>query len=199
MKTKIDLKKKTYGLWLTAAWGAGFLVLAACYFMLHLPQKDKLAKVRRQYAESQEMVLIARKAAQPDVRDRLQQRFEDAGQAVRHFSVPQEKTTGLVFEIGKIANDVGLSAFSSKNQPIRDFSTLGESQQVTEASLKVEFASSFLKLAEFINRLERQTPAVFVEQMTLRRNEEGGAEHRVRMDLSFMVTHNQSQSVAAAN
>ncbi|MBL7214929.1 MAG: hypothetical protein ISS71_04550 [Phycisphaerae bacterium] len=199
MKMKIDLKNSTYLVSLIAVWGGVFLVLIACYFIFDLPQKEMLAQVQRQHTESKDMLLLANKATRQDIQDQMKRHFEEVDETVRRFSVPQDNTTGVVFEIGKIANELGLSEFSSKNQRVRDLSTLGENQEVTEAWLKVEFKSSFLNFAQFVNHLESQTPTVFIEQITLRRNENDLREHDVKMELSFLVTQNQTDSVAMAD
>lgn len=191
MNKKIDLKNNKCLLSLIVVWTISVALLTICYFVFHLPKSQALGKVLRQYQESREQRLLAEKAAQQDVRERLERRFTETEQIVRHFSVPQENMTGLVFEIGKIANELGLAEFSSKNQNMKNLSTLQENPEVTEAALKVEFRSSFLKFAQFVNRLERQNPAVFIERVTLRRNEENKREHTVTMELSFMVTKDQ--------
>jgi hypothetical protein len=191
MNKKIDLKHNKCLLSLIAVWTISVALLTLCYFAFHLPKREALGQVLRQYKESREQRLLAEKAARQDVRERLERRFTETDQIVRHFSVPQENTTGLVFEIGKIANELNLAEFSSKNQKLKDLSTLKENPEVIEAALRVEFKSSFLKFAQFVNRLERQEPTVFIERVTLRRNEENKREHAVTMELSFMVTKEQ--------
>jgi hypothetical protein len=199
MKIKFDIKNNLYRISLIAVWGGVFFVLVICYFTFHLPKKEMLTQVQRQYTESNDQLLIANKAKRQDVREEMEQRFEKIQQTVRHFSVPQDNMTGLVFEIGKIANELGLSQFSSKNDNSHDIPTIGESSEIKEAWLQVEFNASFLKFAQFVNRLERQAPTVFVEQVTLRRNINNRAENEIIMDLSFLVTQNKSNSVAVAD
>lgn len=189
MKKKDDVKKSRFGLVVAAVWSLSLVVIAAGFFLFHRPRKEALQSLERQYNESNDLVFIARKAARQDVQDQLQEKLQAAEQAVRQFSVPSESTNGLVFEIGKIANELELTEFSSKNQPVQNLSSAGkkEKKELTEAWLKVEFKSSFLQFARFINRLERQTPTVFVEKMTLVRNDADPTRNVVRMELSFLV------------
>ncbi len=202
MKTKEDSKKNKYWIAVGAVWAAGLVLLGAGFFLLHQPRKDILENVRRQHAESNDLAMIARKAARSDVQEQLQQRLDETEQAVRQYSVPQDSTNGLVFEIGKIANELGLAEFSSKNQSVKKASATDkkgkEKEELTEAWLRVEFRASFLQFAQFINRLERQAPTVFVETMTLVRNDSDPARHDVRMELSFLVRQTQSPSIAFA-
>jgi hypothetical protein len=199
MKKKDDVKKSRYGLLVAAVWALSVVVFAAGFFLFHRPRKEAMQSLERQYNESNDQVFIARKAARGDVRDQLQQKLQDAEEAVRQFSVPRESTNGLVFEIGKIANELELTEFSSKNQSVQNLSTADkkEKKELTEAWLKVEFKASFLQFARFINRLERQTPTVFVEKMTLLRNDADPTRNVVRMELSFLVRQEDKELALA--
>lgn len=199
MKKKDDVKKSRYGLVVAAVWALSLVVVAAGFFLFHRPRKEALHSLERQYNESNDLVFIARKAARQEVQDQLQEKLQAAEEAVRQFSVPRESTNGLVFEIGKIANELELMEFSSKNQPVQNLSSADkkEKKELTEAWLKVEFKSSFLQFARFINRLERQTPTVFVEKMTLLRNDVDPTRNVVRMELSFLVRQEDKELTLA--
>ena len=94
MKTKIDIKNNIYLVSLIAAWGGGFFVLIVCYFMFHLPKKEMLAQVQRQYTESSDQLLIANKAKQDRISEtKCSSELEKIRQTVRHFSVPQDNMT----------------------------------------------------------------------------------------------------------
>jgi hypothetical protein len=189
---QIDLKKHKYWLSLLGIWVLGFVVVAVCYVTLHLPRKHMLIQINNQANESRDMLMIAQRATSPEIHREIEQELDRTEQAVHHFSVPRPNTTALVFEIGKIANDLGLSDFASKNQPLRDIPTIRDSKTVSEDWLKVEFQASFSDFAQFVNRLERQNPAVFVERLTLRRGEDGQLDHNVIMELSFLVTQDDN-------
>lgn len=206
MKKKIDIKKNKYGLSLAAFWAICFVILVVCYGLFQRPQKEILLQTQRQYTESQDFVAVARKAVKQDVQDQLQRRIEEADQTVQQFSVAQDNTNGLIFEIGKIANELGVLEFSSKDMPVKQFTAASnaksgkeETGDITEAWLRVEFKASFLQFAQFINRLERQTPTVFVEKMTLIRNDEDPLRNGVRMEISFLVREDRNNSVAFAD
>lgn len=202
MKIKEDSKKSKYWIALAAVWGVALVIMGAGFFLLHQPRKVILEDVRRQYTESNDLAMIAQKAVRADVQEQLQQRLDEAQQAVRQYSVPQDSTNGLVFEIGKIANELSLAEFSSKDQPVKNTPATDkkgkDKEELTEAWLRVEFRASFLQFAQFINRLERQTPTVFVEKMTLIRNDIDPTRHDVRMELSFLVRQTPGASIALA-
>ena len=199
MKTKVDIKHNKYKIYLTGTWVGCILLIGAGYFVFHLPKKGQLVQVQRQYTESQDQLTIANKATQDDIRQQAEQCFEDTANMINKYSVPQDNITGVVFEIGKIANELGLSEFSSKNQKAQNLSTLGDSKVVSEAWLEVEFESSFLKFAQFVNRLEQETPVVFIEKIVVRRNENSQKNSDVKMELSFLTTESKVNSVAVTN
>ena len=196
---KIDIKNNKYQSYLIGTWVGCFLLIGAGYFFLHVPKKSQLVRVQQQYTESNDQFTIANKATRDDIRQEMNRCFEDTANMINRFSVPQDNITGVVFGIGKIANELGLSEFSSKNQKAQSLSTLGDSEDVSEAWLEVEFESSFLKFAQFVNRLEQETPVVFIEKVVLRRNENGQKNNDVKMELSFLTTESKINSVAVAN
>ena len=196
---KIDIKKYKYPIALGAFWLCGFLAVAICYLVLHVPVKQELARLEREINESRDILVIANRATQPDMQQEARQRLKQTQATLRQFSVPRRKVTGLVFEIGKIANELEISEFASSNRTNREISTVRKSPVVDEDWLNVEFSAPFGALARFVNRLERQHPTVFVERMTLQRSDDQQRDHDVTMELSFLVTHDEDPSVALAD
>ncbi len=199
MKKKFDIRKNKYLMSLAGTWAGCILVIAAGYYMLHVPKKEVLAQVRRQYTESKEQLEIAQMATEPAICEKVKKQCEEATQSISRFSVHQDNVTSVVFEIGKIANELGLSQFSSKNQRAQSYPTVGKDSTITEAWLEVEFDSSFLRFVQFINRLEQGTPVVFIEDIVIRRDENSQNSNQVKMQLSFLTTEDKARSVASAN
>ncbi len=199
MKTLSDIKGNKYLMSLIGTWAGCILLIGAGYYLLHMPKKDVLMQVGRQYSESKELLETAQMATRDDICQKIKQSSEETAQKITNFSVSQDDITGLVFEIGKIANELGLAEFSSKNQREQSYPTVGKDSMVTEAWLEVEFKSSFCQFAQFVNRLERGAPAVFVEKTFIRRDESGMQKHDVKLWLSFLTTKEGYGSVAIAN
>lgn len=200
MKKKRDIKISKYTTFLVGTWVGCLLLLGAGYLFFHLPQKEIMGQVRRQFTESNERREIAEMASQDGVRQKIQQRYEEVDHKINCFSVSKDNMTSLVFEIGKMAGELGLSEFSSKNLNSRNVSTVKKSQIVTEQWLAIEFNASFEQFAQFVNRLEKSTPVVFVEKMMIRRADKGQKKHEVKMELSFLATNEKKpHSVAMSN
>lgn len=197
MKSKIKLSRYTIAT--ATVWAVSAVVLGGGYFLLHLPQKTELLQVNNQYAESQTALEQAQLAACDKTKSKQKQRSEEVSQLISSFSTQQDTVTELVFEIGRIANELRLSEFSSKNQKQKNYSTVGKSKLVSEIWLDVDFQATFAQFAQFVNRLECHSPVVFVEEVSFRRGSQDGKGHKASLQLSFLAeTRAKNKKVAVA-
>ena len=167
MKSKIKLSR--YTIVTAAVWAVSVVVLGGGYFLFYAPQQAELLQVNNQCDESQTALGQAQLAAQDEAKAKQKQQCEDVSQFISGFSTHQDSVTELVFEIGRIANELRLSEFSSKDQKQKNYSTVGKSELVSEVWLKVEFQATFEQFAQFLNRLECHDPVVFVEEVLFQR------------------------------
>ena len=114
MKSKIKLSR--YTIVTAAVWAVSVVVLGGGYFLFYAPQQAELLQVNNQCDESQTALEQAQLAAQDEAREKQKQQCEDVSQLISGFSTHQDSVTELVFEIGRIANELRLSEFSSKDQ-----------------------------------------------------------------------------------
>lgn len=195
---KKNKKRDRYMIITAGVWAVSAVVLGGGYFLLHLPQKTERIQIDQQSAQTQTALEQAQLASQEQARARQMQRHEDVQQLISGFSVPQDAVTELVFEIGRIANELNLLEFSSKRNNKQNHSTVGSSKLVSEVWLNVEFQATFEQVAQFIHRLECHKPVVFVEEVSFRRSPEGDRNHRVSFQLSFLTeTESKKKQVAA--
>lgn len=195
MKKKLKMTK--YTVWLAIVWCACFLLIGAGYLLFQVPKQASLAQIERQYNESREARELAEMAAKDTVLQKARQRLEEMQQTISALSLPEDNVTGFVFEIGKIAGELKLSDFSSKNMKNQTVSTVEKSKHVTEAWLEVEFKGSFEQIAQFVNRLEQSCPAVYVEDLVINRDEVQHKYHEVTMELSFLATTDPKKRAVA--
>jgi len=197
MKSKIKLSR--YIIATVAVWAVSVIVLGGIYFLLYTPQKIELLQVKSQGTESQTALKQAQLAAQDQTKAKQKQRCEEVSQLISGFSTQQDAVTELVFEIGRIANELRLSEFSSKNHKQQNSSTVGKSKLVSEVWLNVDFQATFEQFAQFVNRLECHNPVVFVEEVSLRRGSQSIKGHKVSLQLSFLAeTRAKNKKVAVA-
>ena len=197
MQTKIKLSR--YTIVMAAIWAVSAVVLGGGYVLLYLPQQAELLQVTNQCNESQIALEQAQLAGQDQTRVKQQQQFEEVSQLISGFSTQEDSVTELVFEIGRIANELRLSEFSSEDQRQENYPTVGKSKLVSEVWLKVDFEATFEQFAQFLNRLERHDPVVFVEVVSFRRGTRDANEHKASLKLSFLAeTEAKNKKVAAA-
>ncbi len=197
MKSKIKLSR--YIIATAAVWAVSAVVLGSGYFLLYTPQRSELLQVNNQCAENQISLEQAQLAAQDQTKAKQKQQCEEVSQLISGFSTQQDAVTELVFEIGRIANELRLSGFSSKNQKQKSYSTVGESELVSEVWLNVDFQATFEQFVQFVNRLECHSPVVFVEEISFRRGPQSGKGNEASLQLSFLAeTRAKNKKVAAA-
>lgn len=184
---KSNIKLGKYAIVTLAAWAVCVLVIGAGYVLLYQPQKVELAQVQKQFSESQTELEKAQLAAQDQAKEKMQLRCDETSRLIAGFSTKPDKMTELVFQVGQIANDLRLAEFSSKNEKRKDQSTVEKSLTLDEGWLKVEFFATFKQFAEFVNRLERHCPVVFVEEVSFRRGTASSKGHAASLRLSFLA------------
>ncbi|MHC5083050.1 MAG: hypothetical protein ACYTET_03825 [Planctomycetota bacterium] len=198
MEAKKKIKLKPYQIALIVTWGCSVILLAIGYFGFYGPQKIELDNVQRDLTESNDILMIGKKAAKPGILQTLQTERDQAKQKIEDFSVDDEDVTGLVFEIGQIANQLQLTDYSSEIREKVSMSTVEKSKTLVEGWLNVKFIGSFEQFAKFVNQVERNHPIVFVEKVALSRGFDGPNENEVAIELSFLTTQPQNQKSVAA-
>lgn len=195
---KIKVKANKYMIAVVTVWGISIGLLFVGYFALMQPQSLKLQQLRIQYQDSQQQSDHAQMAAMTESLNRLLDKREQSKNLIETFSIRQDDVTGLVFEIGQIANELALSDFSSKTQNQASYSTLGKSKILNENWLNVEFEGTFEQYVRYMNKLERNQPVVFIEEVFFRRGNDSKA-HKATLDLSFLTqTEKVNGSLAVA-
>jgi ABC-type iron transport system FetAB permease component len=114
--------------------------------------------------------------------------YSSAQALIKKFAISSDTVTEMVFGIGKIASNLSLIGFSSKNQTYQtqDIIESEEDTQITEVWLNVDFKSTFNQFIQFIYRLESNQPIVFIESLLFRRDVQNPKINTVSLDLSFL-------------
>jgi len=185
--TKSNIKLGKYAIVTLAVWAVCVVGIGGGFVLFFQPQKIERTQVQKQFSESQAELEKAQLAAQDQAKEKMKRRCEETSRLISEFSTKPDKMTELVFQVGQIANDLRLTEFSSKNEKRKDQSTVEKSKTLEEAWLNVEFFATFNQFAEFINRLERHCPVVFVEEVSFRRGTTKAKGHAVSLRLSFLA------------
>lgn len=117
----------------------------------------------------------------------LQEELSSAQENLARYVVSPQQASDLPFKIRKIAETTKVTELKITNNKQSSYGPINECRLVREGRIQVNFKSSFLQFAEFINALERHKPVIFVDYFKIRRSGKEGTAHDVEMVLTFFV------------
>ncbi|MCE5185498.1 MAG: hypothetical protein LLF76_05175 [Planctomycetaceae bacterium] len=181
---------------LAGEWIAAGALLCAGTVCFYLPQHETLRQMQAQYKETAQQADLAQKAASEKTRLELEQQNQKVTSQLGVFTIPDEQVSSLVFEVGRMAGQLNLAEFSSKsiNSGPEDKSGTG----LRESWLAVEFAGTYEQFARFVNLLERNKPAIFVEKVVVSRDSGNRQGCKYQMELSILTTSSKTPALALA-
>jgi len=190
-------QSKKYWITVGAFW-VPCLALAVLGYLLTLePQARRYKNVHEAFIVSNDRVSVARLASFEDTRNRQQALLENLRGTISEFIVPADQKDRILFEISRLASTLELADYAGKNQ--QDLWNVEEGEQVKIHRLwmTINFKSSFRQFAEFLNSMERNLPAVFVESAGIESVREQPGRHRAKLLIAFF-TRPDTKSAAAA-
>lgn len=198
MTRKFKLTLTPYQKAAATVWGISLLLLAAGLFGLYWPQHEKLQQLHKQYEESYEQALAAKEATSLETCRRLEEQVLRSTAQVGAFTVNADQVNGLVFEIGRLAGQLNLAGFSSKSVNVQTTEKTPSKQRISEMWLSVDFQGTYQQFARFVNLLERNTPAIFVEKVSGQRDTKDGTRCTFQMELSMLMSTNKTEPKVVA-
>ena len=199
--------KRTFTFYQKAAagvWTASVLLLAAGIFGFYMPQRNSLIQIHQRYQESCQKADLAKEAASEKARVQLEQQTEQVNGQLNALTIPIDHVSGLVFEVGRVANQLNLREFASKNTVDQSNTEKSKSKSkskslLSEAWLSVEFCGSYEQFARFVNLLERNSPAIFVEKVSVVRSNNSDSDNKFQLELSVLTTAGSNGNSIAMN
>lgn len=193
MKSKLSIYKIAAGV----TWAACLGFFAFGTVQISGPQATAIEKMRQDVQESQEKLIFAQSAKKNDTLKRMQERLDAAHLLLNTFSCSGAEESSLIFQIGQLARQVELKNFTSRLPENTQERTLEKSGRIQEGWLALEFVADYLKLAAFVNSLERQSPVLFVESISLTHSNDNKEEASVRMMLSYLIRKDDAVKTVA--
>ena len=168
-------------------------VLLGTAVLVILPQEERLADLQGQVDEVAQRLANAQNAAKPETKARLHAELTTLRDRLCDFTVDSEAAASLTFQIGQLADAIQVGGLTSKRKEGFSQDKLEGFQLLGEIWLDVSFQGDFSQFAQFINRLERHRPVVFVEKFNIERDPHEAHIKEVEVSLCFLV---QSKPVA---
>jgi hypothetical protein len=179
----------TLGIW----WAVCAGVMLVLGVLVVMPQEERLTDLEGQINEVAQRLAHAQEAGKPQTQARVQAEMAELQQRLADFTVQTDSASSLTFQIGQVADTIQLKELTSKRREGLSQEKLEGFQNLGEVWLEVAFKGDFWQFAQFINRLERHEPVVFVETFHIQRDARGGQAREAEVSLCFLV---QSESVA---
>ena len=114
--------------------------------------------------------------------------------------MPAEQHDRIVFEISRLANSFGLADYAGKNRQDVWNTDEDEEVKVQRMWMTITFKAPFQQFAAFLNAMERNVPAVFIESAGIERSRENPNQHRAKLLIAFFAQPEKSvdKAVTAA-
>jgi hypothetical protein len=180
-------KTKKYWIGVTA-FGIPWLLLCALGYLVVLqPQVQLYKTVHQELTASNDRVSVARMAALEDTQKRQADLLAELQTRIGDFLVAPGQQDRVLFEISRLANTYGLADYAGKSR--QDPWGVEEDEQIKiqRLWLTLTFEAPFQQFAAFINAMERNTPALFVESAAIERSRENPKQHRAKLLVAFFT------------
>jgi len=191
----IEIHKK----YLTKAaivWVACLALFLLAYIMVLRPQHLSEKRLDRTLTEKKQLYESAQKAAQETTRAQLNEQIKQLRDRLHDFVIEFEESANLTFDIGQIANEKKVTAFSVKGKENRTTSAVPDCNAISESHMDVSFVSGFYQFATFVNALERHKPVLFVNAFTITRSNQNDAAYEVTLDVAAFVKKPRERETA---
>ncbi|OHB44794.1 MAG: hypothetical protein A2178_01270 [Planctomycetes bacterium GWC2_49_10] len=175
----------------TVIWTAALILFVLGYMFILIP-KDKEVQSQREALNAKEFELKrAIDADSNESRTKLAEEFGNLSERAANYVLSIEAASKLAFDIGQIASELEVKEFScSVNNNYNDMlNIIPDCKSISVMYLGVNFNSSFNKLAQFINRLERSRPAIFVDKFDIAYAADDNNEHKIGLALKVFVSN----------
>jgi Tfp pilus assembly protein PilO len=178
---------KKYGLVAGGLWTGWLIITAAIYVLVLGPQNTLMAKLNKEFADSNEKYALAQTAGRHDTKARLNETLKAIHQKTARFIIPAENATDLMFHISQLAAQYQLQNFSAKDRPPSSFVENDEQSKIAESWQELSFSGDFVQIAYFLNNLERNQPVIFIENIDIHRNTQKTSLTEAKVLISYLV------------
>ena len=148
-------------------WVMAVAAFGGLYFLLLSPQQEAIRIVDEKLAQKAEELEKYRAVGLPHVRIERDKRIATMSANLGQYVANPEDLDRLAFNISRIANEIGVKAFASKELGQKSYAEMPNYDYIGFSGTSVSFVGTFYQLALFVNALERHEPVVFLDELTI--------------------------------
>lgn len=194
-------KTKKYWISVGVFWSPWVIVCAVLYLVMLRPQAHLHKTIHNELVTSNDRVSVARMATLEDTRKRQGELLTDLQDRIGEFLVAPDQQDRVLFEISRLATSFGLADYAGKSRQDLWGAEEGEQVKIQRMWMTITFKAPFQQFAAFINAMERNSPAVFIESAGIERSRENLKQHRAKLLIAFFTrpeTQASAQTASAA-
>ena len=172
-------------------WAGSLVLLVLAYVVVLSPQQKSKQQVETEFSETKRKYDSVIEMSQEETKARFKEELESLQNTLKDFAVDSNDSPNLTFDISQIANDKKVESFSVKTQEDSIKSARLGLKYLKENQINISFAGNFNQFATFLNTLERNRPAFFVDNFKITRSQREELGHTVNMRLAVFVRKQQ--------
>lgn len=172
-------------------WAGSLVLFVLAYIVVLSPQQKSKQVVETEFAETKRKYDSVIEMSQEETKTRFKEELESLQNTLKDFAVDFEDSSNLTFVISQIANEKKVESFSIKTQEDSLNSARLGLKYIKENQINLNFAGDFNQFATFLNTLERNRPAFFVDNFKITRSQREELGHKVNMKLAVFVRQQQ--------
>jgi len=175
----------------------GLALLGLLHSFVIGPRVVLADELENQISDKKAEYKTAAEVSNSSAKEALERKFKTVRDRFDSFVTKHGVVGSLALHIKQIAGEIGVEDFSSKNKTINSYEKIGGCKEIEKGRILVDFKGSFAQFAEFVNKLERNNPVVFVDTFTMKRAANSESKHSFSMVLIFFVKKKQAVSMVA--
>ncbi len=162
--------------------------------VLH-PQNLRRVQLNSELKDLTEQFDQAQLARTEPYRNQLQERLDMVNKTWKDFVVDSARASSLAFQIGQMASDLKVAEFSAHRKEAQMREEMDSFKKIGEAWLQIAFRGSFESFAQFLNRIERNQPLMFVEEFVLKKNQDSAIPPEADVSLCYFIERTEPAEV----
>jgi len=179
---------KRYIATVTIIWAVCFILLIMAYLFILVPQDKVIAQKAQDLAAKDLELKHAIDADSEESRAKLASQLSGLCQSAGNYALSIDAASKLAFDVGQIAAELQVADFACSVNSQEMVSSMTDCNSIGMMALTVNYKSSFNKFAMFVNRLERNRPAIFVDRFSIDNRTSDGDLHQVTMLIKVFVS-----------
>ncbi len=172
-------------------WVGSLVLFVLAYVAVLSPQQKIRQDVENEFVQTKRKYNSVIEMSQEETKARFKEELESLQNKLKDFAFDFEDSPNFTFDISQIANEKKVESFSIKTQEDRLTSERLGLKHIQENQININFAGDFNQFATFLNTLERNRPAVFVNNFRITRSQREESGHKVNMRLAVFVRKQQ--------